>query len=151
MLCYSHKLLILLVKQIQCIPAMYELNFVCFFRWTQAITDWWSYYYSTYMYSYKRDFHWQFVCSHLEICLFGFFAKLQKATTSFIMSVRPSVPLSAWNNSAPTERIFMIFGILSYFRKSVMKIQVSLKCDKNNWYFMWRPIHILHQISISTS
>jgi len=84
------------------------------------------------MHSYKRNFHWQFVCSHLEICLFGMFAKLQKVTTSFVMSARQSVPLSAWNNSTPTERIFMIFGILSYFRKSVMKIQVSLKSDKNN-------------------
>jgi len=35
----------------------------------------------------------------------GSFAKLRKATTCFVMSVR----LSAWNNSAPTGRIFMKF------------------------------------------
>jgi hypothetical protein len=35
--------------------------------------------------------------------LLGTLAKLLKATISFVMSVR----LSAWNNSAPTERIFM--------------------------------------------
>jgi hypothetical protein len=36
-------------------------------------------------------------------------AKLRKATNSFVMSdyLRPS----AWNNSAPTRRIFMKFGI----------------------------------------
>ena len=45
-----------------------------------------------------------------ELYLFtvlGTFAKLRKATTNFVMSVR----LSAWNNSAPTGRIFMKFGI----------------------------------------
>jgi hypothetical protein len=35
------------------------------------------------------------------------FAKLRKATISFVMSVRPS----AWNNSAPTGRIFMKFDV----------------------------------------
>jgi hypothetical protein len=35
------------------------------------------------------------------------FAKLQKATISFVMSVRPP----AWNNSAPTRLIFMKFDI----------------------------------------
>jgi len=46
------------------------------------------------------------------------------------MSVRPSVRPSTWNNSAPTGRIFMKFDILTIFRKSVEKIQVSLKSDK---------------------
>jgi hypothetical protein len=62
--------------------------------------------------------------------LLGEFAKLRKVTVSFVMSVRPSV----WNNSAPTERLVMKFN-LKLFRKSVEKIQVSLKSDKNNGYF----------------
>jgi hypothetical protein len=37
----------------------------------------------------------------------GAFAKLRKATVSHVMCVRPS----AWNNSAPTGRIFMKFDI----------------------------------------
>ena len=37
----------------------------------------------------------------------GAFAKFRKATISFVMSVRPSVRLSASNNSTPTERIFI--------------------------------------------
>ena len=43
------------------------------------------------------------------------------------MSVRPP----ALNNLAPTERIFMKFD-MSIFRKSVEKIQVSWKTNKNN-------------------
>jgi hypothetical protein len=41
----------------------------------------------------------------------GAFAKVRKATISFVISVRPFVRLSAWNNSAPTGQIFMKFGI----------------------------------------
>jgi hypothetical protein len=51
--------------------------------------------------------------SYLFVDLYVFLgapAKLRKATISFVMSVRPSVLLSAWNNLAPTGRIFMKFG-----------------------------------------
>ena len=41
------------------------------------------------------------------ILVLGPFAELRKAAVSFVMSVRPS----AWNNSAPTIRIFMTFDI----------------------------------------
>jgi hypothetical protein len=50
---------------------------------------------------------------------------------SFVMSVR----LSAWDNSAPTERIFMKFDIRRFFEKYVEKIKVSLKSDKNKGHF----------------
>jgi hypothetical protein len=39
---------------------------------------------------------------------------------------------------------------LSIFRKSVEKIQVSLKYDKNNGLFIWRPIYIYY-ISLNAS
>ena len=52
----------------------------------------------------------------------GAFAKLQKATISFGMSVRLSVSPFVWN-SAPTRRIFMKSDTC-IFRKSVRKIQV---------------------------
>ena len=42
----------------------------------------------------------------------GEYAKLWKATISFIVSVRPS----AWNNSAPTGRIFMKFDIRVFLK-----------------------------------
>jgi NAD(P)-dependent dehydrogenase (short-subunit alcohol dehydrogenase family) len=59
----------------------------------------------------------------------GAFAKLRKATVSFVMYVCPS----AWHNLAPTGRIFMKFNM--YFRKCGLKMQVSLKSDNNNRYF----------------
>jgi len=37
---------------------------------------------------------------------------------------------------------------VSIFRNSVEKIQISLKSDKNNWYFTWRPIYIFYHISL---
>ena len=55
----------------------------------------------------------------------GAFAKLR------IANVCPSVRPSAGNSSAPTGRIFMKFDIL---RKSIEKIQVSLKLGKNKGY-----------------
>ena len=35
--------------------------------------------------------------------------KIAKSDYSFVLSVCPFVRLSAWNNSAPTGRVFMIF------------------------------------------
>ena len=62
------------------------------------------------------------------LAFLGAFTKLQKVTITFILSVR----LSTQNNSAPTEQIVMKFDTWVIFRKSVSKIQVSLKSDKNN-------------------
>ena len=69
----------------------------------------------------------------------GAFTRLRKVTTSFSkLSVRPS----AWNNSAPTGRIFKRFRY-EYFSKSADKTRVRLKPDKNNGYFTWRPMYIM--------
>ena len=51
--------------------------------------------------------------------LLGAFAKLQKATIIFVMSVR----LSAWNNSAPTGRIFMKFDTSVVFENVSRKLK----------------------------
>jgi hypothetical protein len=60
----------------------------------------------------------------------GALAQLRKATISFVMSVCPSVCTeelcSHWNG-------FHEIWYLSVFLKSVRKIQVSLKTDKNNF------------------
>jgi hypothetical protein len=61
-----------------------------------------------------------------------------------------SVCLSAWNNLAPTGRFFMEFDILLFFRKSVQKIQVSLKSDDSNKYRTWRPMYIYGNISANS-
>jgi len=71
----------------------------------------------------------------------GAFAKLQKATVGFIvsvsvsvcLSVRPSVCQYAWNNVTSTGRIFLKF--IWIFRKNVQNIQDLFKSDKNNIYF----------------
>ena len=49
----------------------------------------------------------------------GAFAKSQNATISFVVSVR----LSAWNNSAPTGRILIKFGIRDFFENLSIKVK----------------------------
>jgi hypothetical protein len=69
----------------------------------------------------ERNFPWHPVL--------GAFSKLRKATISFVMSVGLSVRMEQldfhWTD----------LSTLSIFRKSVEKIQVSLKPDKNNGCF----------------
>jgi len=83
-------------------------------------------------------------CQYLPSKLFltcpflGAFTKLRKATTGFVC---PSVRLLAQNNLAPTVWIFMKF-VFIIFWKSLYKIQVALKSDKNNGYYTRRPKHV---------
>jgi hypothetical protein len=65
----------------------------------------------------------------LKRMFLGAFAKLRKATLSFV-SVRPP----AWNRSVPTGWIFVKFDI-SVFLEKLEKIQVLLKSDENDMYF----------------
>ena len=51
----------------------------------------------------------------LKVIILGAFAKLWKATTSFVTSVCLSVYPSVWNNSAPTRRTLMKFDIWGTF------------------------------------
>ena len=81
----------------------------------------------------------------------GAFAKLWKATISFVLSVCLSVYPSAWNNSAPAGRIVMKCNHLSIFQKPLEKMQVSLKCDGNNVYFTWRTIYFVDHVSLNYS
>ena len=77
-----------------------------------------------------RHCRWQFL---------GALAKLRKATTGFVMSACP-LGGSQWMDLH--EKLY-----LSIFRKSVEKIQVSLKSDNNTR----RPIYLYDQISINSS
>ena len=74
----------------------------------------------------------------------GLFVSLRKATISFVMSVRAVQLGSYWTD-------FHEIWYLSAFRKSVDRIEVALKSDKNNRYFPWRPIYILDNILLSSS
>jgi hypothetical protein len=75
----------------------------------------------------------------------GAFAKLRKVTINFVMCARLSVLMehlaSHWTD-------FREIWYLIIFRKSVEKIQLSLKSDKNNGYFTWRLIYIFDHISL---
>ena len=80
--------------------------------------------------------------------LLGVFAKLRKATISFVMSVRPSVPKeqlgSHWTD-------FHEIWYLNIFLEKLEKIQVSLKLDKKNEHFSWRPLDIFDHILLISS
>jgi len=62
-----------------------------------------------------------------------------------------SVRLSALNNLAPIARTCIKFDILSIFRTTVEKIQVSSKSDKNKGYFRCRPIYSFDHMLFSSS
>jgi hypothetical protein len=67
------------------------------------------------------------------------FAKLRRATISFVMSVCPSVRMEQLDAH---WTYFHKIWYLSFFRKSVKKIQVSLESNKNYGYFTWRRFDI---------
>ena len=67
--------------------------------------------------------------AHILIRFQSLFAKLRKATISFVICVRPSVRIK--NTRLPLDR-FSSNWYLSVFRKSVEKIQVTLQSDNNN-------------------
>jgi len=74
------------------------------------------------------------------IYIFVGFAKLRKATVSFVMSVRPSVCRHV-TTLLPLDGFLWNFKFW-YFRKSVEKIPVSFKSDKNKEYILRRPMYI---------
>jgi hypothetical protein len=78
----------------------------------------------------------------------GGFAKLRKATIRFVMSVRLSVCME---QLGPYWKDFSEIWYLRVFWKSVEKLQVSLKSDKNSEFFTWRPMYIFDHISLSSS
>jgi len=82
----------------------------------------------------------------------GAFAKLWKATISFVMSVRLPACLPVWNNSASLDGFHEIW-YWAFFEKKTPheKIQVSVEQDKNNGYFTGRPIYIFYHISPNSS
>ena len=77
--------------------------------------------------------------------ILGGSAKLQKANINFVLSVHKQHLGYHW----------MDFHEILYLRiscpKSVEKIQVLLKSDKNNGYSTWRPIYIFDYRSLKSS
>ena len=76
------------------------------------------------------------------------FPRLRKRTINLVMlSVRPSVHMEQLHSYWTCFHI----DIGWFFQKSVERIQVSLKHDKNKGYFTWRPSYIYKHISLSSS
>jgi hypothetical protein len=72
--------------------------------------------------------------------MFGAFAKLPKATISFVMKQLGS----RWTD-------FHEIRYLRIFRNYVERFQVSLKSDKNNGYLTCRHVYIYDNISLNSS
>jgi hypothetical protein len=78
-------------------------------------------------------------------------AKSQKKTTiSFVMSVCLSVRLCTEHLGSHWTDFHEIL-YFNMFLKSVQKIQVSSKSDKNNGPFTRRPMHAYDNISLNSS
>jgi len=77
---------------------------------------------------------------HCAIIFSRFYPDCEKLLlASSYLSVRPSVRITR----LPLDGLKWNL-ILRIFRKSVQKIHVSLKSDKNNGYFTWRPTHVYY-------
>jgi hypothetical protein len=63
---------------------------------------------------------------------------------SLSLSVRMEQLGSLWTDIDET-------WYFNFFRKTVEKIQVYLKSDKNNGHFLWRRFHIYDNISLNSS
>jgi hypothetical protein len=90
-------------------------------------------------------------CFRFQAASVGAIAKLRNMTKGSVASVRPSVSFCPHGiNRFPLDEFSLNF-VLEDFPKSVDKIQVSLKSDKNNWLFIWVPVHIYNHISLNSS
>jgi hypothetical protein len=71
---------------------------------------------------------------------------LRYVSVSGCLSVRPS----AWNNSAPTERISLNF-ICNFISEICRESSIFIKNEKHNGYFVRRTIYIYDSISLNFS
>jgi hypothetical protein len=78
-------------------------------------------------------------------CSWGAFAKLRKMTKLFQIcaSARVEQLDPKWTN-------FHEIWYLKVFRKSLEKIRLPIRTDKNNGCFAWRPMQLCDRISLSS-
>jgi hypothetical protein len=75
-----------------------------------------------------------------------------KAKKWLLASSYLSVCLSVCTEHPGSHRLeFHEIWYLSILQKSVKKIQDSLKSDRKNWDFTWRPLYIYDHILLSSS
>jgi hypothetical protein len=68
---------------------------------------------------------------------------------SVCLSSHPPVRMSAWNNSAPTRRIFVKFDILVFFENLSRKFKFHYDLKRLNRYFTWSLVYIFFILSHS--
>jgi len=78
------------------------------------------------------------------------FAKLRKATISFVMSVCLSVCPSAWNTSAPTEWIFIKLDIWTFFENPSRRFKFHETVTRITVLYMKACMHFSN-ISLNSS
>jgi hypothetical protein len=84
----------------------------------------------------------------LDLHIFlGALAKLRKATISFVMFIRLSVRMKRFG---PQDGGLTKFDTC-FFRKSVEKIKLALKFDKNNGDVIRKLFHLYDNISLNSS
>jgi hypothetical protein len=83
----------------------------------------------------------------LIACCLGTSSEFRETTIRFVMHVCPSARLSALNNWTDFHEIWY----LSFFQKSVQKIQVWLKCIEKKGDFTWRCACVYDNISLNSS
>jgi len=83
-----------------------------------------------------------------KVSFWDVFVKLRKENTGFLKSVRPSSRIKQLGRHWTDFRVLLH---LSSFRKSVKKIQVSIKSDKNIGFFTCRPIYSYNHITPNSS
>ena len=95
------------------------------------------------------------VCVMVMQMLIHFQARSQNCEMRLLalqyLPVRLQVRVSTCSYQPLSVGIFMKFDILSIFRNSVEKIQVSLQYDKNYGYFTRRPIYDFDHIPRTSS
>ena len=94
-------------------------------------------------------------CSACRTCyvrdpFIGAFAELRKPTISFVISVRLSVCIRSHETTGlPLDGFSWNLTFEYFFLNFVGKIQVSLKSNKNDRYFAWKPINFVRKIQVS--
>jgi hypothetical protein len=88
-------------------------------------------------------FDWKFIFRFWQLYQLPSQAHLQNCE-KWLLASCPSVHLQEQLGSHWTD--FHEIWYLRIFKKSVKKIQVSWKSDKNKGYFTWRPIYIFYHI-----
>jgi hypothetical protein len=83
----------------------------------------------------------------------GAFEKLRKTNISYVLSVRASVIFSRKKKKTTRSHGIDFHEILylRILRKSVKKVQVLLKSDRNKGHITRRPMNVYDNISINSS